>query len=187
MTLQTHPQTREMVFELEHFFRSHIFKTTRIWTVFSCGHFPSNWADRLIRSRFSTHVCRAHRERSRNFQKIWKSLKGGTNVETIETSWNNLKTVGQLEKGTLFLFVVCVCFVSFYFFSILQPFSTFFTLFQVFSTVSNFFKIPVGWKRSRPGNITSVGPPRLCNYQSQATLVTGPPDSISTPGPINKL
>ena len=25
MTLQTHPQTCEMVFELEHFFRSHIF------------------------------------------------------------------------------------------------------------------------------------------------------------------
>ena len=140
--LQTGPQTRDCYFKRRTFSGGAFSKTTRIWTVSLCGHFPSNWADRLIRSWFSTHVCRAHRERSRKFHKIWKSLKRGKNVETIETSWNSLKTIGQLEKGTLFLFVVCVCFVSFYFFSIFQLCSTFFTLFQVFSTVSIVFKIP---------------------------------------------
>ena len=34
---------------------------------------------------------------------------------------------------------------------------------------------------------TSVGLPRLCRCRGQAALVTGPLDSVSTPGPSHKL
>ena len=142
MTLQTHPQTREMVFDLEHFFRSHIFKTTLYLDCFFMRPFPLKVGRQahpqsIFHARLSCSPWKMQR-----FPENLKKFKWGSK------RWNNWNKLKQPEnswttwRGHTF-FVCCLCLLCFVLFFQHSPtFSTFFTLFQVFSTVSIVFKIP---------------------------------------------
>ena len=138
MTLPPHPQTREMVFELEHFFRLHIFKTTRVWTVFM-RPFPL----KLGRQAPPQSIFHAHLSCS-----PWKMQRFPENLKKFKRGskrWNNWNKLKQPEnswttwRGHTFL-VCCLfllCFVLFFqhspiFFSILHPFPSFFDCFYCF-------------------------------------------------------
>ena len=139
MTLQTHPQTREMVFDLEHFFRSHIFKTTLYLDCFFMGPFPL----KVGRQAHPQSIFHARLSCS-----PWKIQKFPENLKKFKRGskrWNNWNKLKQLEnswttwKGHTF-FVCCLCllcFVLFFqhvptFFNILHPFPSCFDCFYCF-------------------------------------------------------